>query len=143
MSLQIEGITAKGQLVPLYFTQDAVAASQTDARLFVGEYGTGVTAVNEYTMPFGGEIVAVSHELSAAASAGSMTVGADVNGTEDADSTYTVTTSSAGYKRVSRGKAQFAAGDRIGAEITTDGSWNATTADLLVVVWVLLYLEEV
>jgi hypothetical protein len=35
------------------------------------------------------------------------------------------------------------AGDLIGAEITTGGTWDGTTADLAVVVWVLLYLDGV
>ena len=36
-----------------------------------------------------------------------------------------------------------AAGDRIGAEITTGGTWDGTTADLVVTVWVLLYLDGI
>ena len=43
---------------------------------------------------------------------------------------------------VPRGTARFVRGDQIGAEITTNGTFAPTTADLLVVVWVLLYLGD-
>lgn len=139
---QITLDTSKGQLVPLYFGQDAVAASQTDVQLpAVGPEEGGTTA--GYEMPFGGEVVAVSYTLTAAGSAGVFTIGATVNGTEDASSTVTVGTNAAGYARVPRGGAPFVAGDSLGAEITTDGSWDGTTADLNVIVWALVYLEGV
>lgn len=142
---QITNETAKGQLVPLVFAQDAVAASQTDVQLNIIETGatTGALDVAEYVMPFAGEIVAVSYALSAAATAGSLGIGATVNGTEDADTTQTVTTAQRGYGKVLREKARFVAGDRIGAEITTSGTWDATTADLAVTVWVLLQIEGI
>lgn len=135
--------TSKGQLVPLYFGQDAVAASQTNVELpiVIGEASQAVTT--GYEMPWDGEVVGVSFTLSAAGSAGTLTVGASINGTEDADTTITITTAAAGYQRVPRGNAKFSAGDNIGAEITSDGSWNGTTSDLAVTVWVLLQLEGI
>lgn len=134
--------TSRGQLVPLIFAQDAVAASQTNVQLVVpGE--TTTPLVEGYEMPFAGEVVALSYTLSTAGAAGVFTIGATVNGTEDADTTVTVGTNAASYTRVPRGKCTFAAGDSIGAEITTDGSWDGTTSDLGVVVWVLLYMEGV
>lgn len=143
----IERITSRGQLVPLLFTQDQLAASQTDAAVNVIEAFGGTTLsvldANAYTMPWDGEVVGVSFRLSAAASAGQMTLGATINGTEDADTTVTITTQLGGYKRVPRGAARFVAGDRIGAEITTSAAWNGTSADLLAIVWVLVQLEGV
>jgi ribonuclease J len=100
-------------------------------------------AVDGYTMPFAGEIVGVSFVLSAAAAAGVGTVGATIGGTEDADTTLTMGTSAGTYKRVKRGSARFVAGDKIGCELTTDGSWDATTSDLGVTVWVLLEMEGI
>ena len=38
---------------------------------------------------------------------------------------------------------RIAAGDELGAEITTDGSWDGTSSDLVVSVWALLYLDGV
>lgn len=142
---QITREIAKGQLVPLVFHQNAVAASQTNAQLPLVETSatTSSTDNDEYVMPFDGEIVAVSAEVSAAATAGSLTVGPTVDGTEESDPTLSITTETEAYDTAPRGTATFVAGDRIGAEITTDASWDATTADLAVVVWVLLSLEGI
>jgi len=141
--MAIERITAKGQLVPLYFYQDAVADAQTNVQLSVNENaGAAIHLVDGYTMPFPGSVVAVTADLDAAGSAGSLTVGASIGGTEDADTTLTITTETTKKKVVGRRLAEFAAGAIIGAEITT-ASWNGTTSDLLVVVWVILQLENI
>lgn len=143
--MQIERITSKGQLVPLVFHQNAVAASQTDAQLPLVETSATTSSTDNtgYVMPFAGEIVAVSAELSAAATAGTLTVGATIDGTEETDPTLSVTTATEAWDTCTRGTAPFSAGDRIGAEITTDGSWDATTADLAVVVWVLVEIAGI
>lgn len=139
---QIERVIAKGQLVPLVFGQDAVAASQTDVQLPVA-VGEASQAVTGYTMPFEGEIVAVCADLSAAATAGSLTVGPTVGGTEKTDPTLSITTETTKRDKALRGTAVFAAGDIIGAEITTAAGWDGTTADLAVTVWVLLHVEGI
>jgi alpha-D-ribose 1-methylphosphonate 5-phosphate C-P lyase len=142
MAGPINRFTSKGQLVPLFFGQDAVAASQTDVQLPV-TVGEASQAVTGYEMPFSGSIVALSYDLSAAGTTGTFTIGATVNGTEDTDTTVSVGTNAAGYTRVGRNAARFVAGDSIGAEITTGGTWDGTTADLAVVVWVLVDLEGI
>lgn len=134
--------TSRGQLVPLTFGQDAVAASQTDVQLPV-VIGEASQAVGGYTAPWGGEVVGLSFALDAAGSAGTMTLGASIDGTEDADTTLTVTTSAGTYKRIPRGKCTFIAGQAIGVELTTDGTWNGTSSDLVVQLWVLFYLEGI
>lgn len=142
--MQIQRYIAKGQIVSLVFAQDAVAASQTDAQLSIMETAaTGIQLVDGYTMPWAGEIVAVTADVDTAAGAGSLTVGATVGGTEDADTTITITTAVNGRLVVPRGKATFVAGDIIGAEITTDGSWDGTASDLAVQIWVLLHVEGI
>lgn len=134
--------TSKGQLVPFVFGQDAVAASQTDVQLpAVGPEEGGT--VDGYAMPFDYEVVGMSAALTAAGSAGQLDLGATIDGTEDADSTLTVTTGTNLYKRVPRGKVRGVAGTRLGCELTTNSGWNGTTADLLVTIWVLVYLEGV
>lgn len=141
---QITNETAKGQLVALTFAQDAVAASQTDAQLNVMEVASAATlAVDGYVMPFAGEVIGVSFALSAAGTAGTFTIGATIDGTEDADTTLTVGTSAGTYKRVPRGSARFTAGAKIGSEITTNSSWDGTSSDLVVTVWVLLEMEGI
>lgn len=140
--MQIERLFSKGQLVGLHFSSDAVAASQTDVQLTITE-GTGAPAVSGYIMPFPGEIVAQTYLLTAAGTAGVFTIGPTVGGTEKTSLTQTVGTTTSGRKAVARGTIPFAAGAEIGAEITTDGSWDGTTADLLVTVWVRLDLEGI
>jgi hypothetical protein len=142
--VQIDRVISRGQLVGLRFVQDAVAASQTDVQLNVAEVTAGATlAVAGSIMPFAGEIVAISWLLSAAGTAGVFTIGPTVGGTEKTTLTQTVGTAASGRGRVLRGSIPFAAGDEIGAEITTDGSWDGTSSDLVVEVWALLYLEGI
>lgn len=140
--MQIDRTISKGQLVGLTFLQDAVAASQTDAQLQIID-ATAAATGDGYIMPFAGEIVAVTYLLSAAGSAGVFTIGPTIGGTEKTALQQTVGTNANGRKSCARGTIPFAAGDNIGAEITTDGSWNGTSSDLVVTVWVLLYLEGI
>ncbi|WFE44269.1 hypothetical protein [Verrucosispora sp. WMMD1129] len=140
----MERIIAKGQLVPLVFMQDAVAASQTDTQLLIAEVASAASnAVDGYVMPFEGEIVAVSTRLSAAATAGTLTVGATVDGTEAAASAVAMTTGQSGRTRIPRGTVTFPAGALIGAEITTNAGWDGTSADLAAVVWVILHMDGI
>lgn len=140
--MQIERIIAKGQLQPYVFGQDALAASQTDVQLPVA-VGEASQAVTGYTMPFAGEIVAITADLSAAATAGTLTVGPTIGGTEKTDPTLSITTQTTRTDTAQRGTTVFAAGDVLGAEITTSGTWDAITADLAVVVYVLLYVDGI
>lgn len=144
--MQIERIVSSGQLVALQFHQADVAASQTDAQLSVAAVDNAADdqlAVDGYVMPFAGEIVAVTARLSAAATAGTLTIGPTVNGTEKTDPTLSITTAQSARDLTPRGTAQFAAGDLIGAEITTGGTWDGTTADLAVTVWVLVHVDGI
>ncbi len=139
----VERIAASGQLIPLVFMQDAVAASQTDVQLPVAEVNAGAgNGVDEYVMPFDGEIVAISARLSAAATAGSLTVGPTIDGTEKTALQQTITTSQSARAVARRDSIPFSAGARIGAEITSSGTWDGTAADLCVVVWVLVKLAD-
>lgn len=143
--MQIERIVSRGQLVAYTFSQDAVAASQTDVQLNAVETGatTGTLDVTGYTMPFDGEIVAITADLSAAATAGTLTVGPTIGGTEKTDPTLSITTQTTRRDTAPRSTSTFVAGDVLGAEITTGGTWDGTTADLLVTVLVLLYLDGI
>lgn len=142
--MQIERIIAKGQLVKLVFMQDNVAASQTDVQLPISEVASGAqNVIAGYAMPFPGEIIAQSYILSAAGTAGVFTIGPTIAGTEKTALTQTVGVTTTAVKKARRGTIPFAAGDEIGAEITTDGSWDGTSSDLVVTVWVLLYLEGI
>lgn len=128
----------KYQVVPFTFFLANVPASQTDVQL--KEATNQVTGI---TMPFAGQILAITADLSAAATAGTLAIGATVGGTEDADTTLAVTTQTTKYLAVPRDKATFVAGDLLGAEITTSGTWDGTTADLVVTVYVALSLDGI
>lgn len=140
LTTRVERIIAKGQLVPITFGLNDVAISQTDVQLpaFTGN-AVGVR------MPFAGEIVAVSYTLSANKTAGTLTIGPTVGGTERTALTITAANGvAAGHKLVKRTTATFSAGAEIGAEITTDGSFAPNgSADLSVTVWVILSLEGI
>lgn len=134
---------AKGQLVALNFGLVNVGASQTDVQLTAAAVSGNADG---YGAPWAGDVVGIGWALSAASTAGVGTVGATVGGTENANTTLTFPADSAtteGYKRIPRGKASFAAGARLGAEITTDGSWLPTTTDLTVTVYVLYSLDGI
>lgn len=142
MAGALDRSTSRGQLVPFVFGQATVAANQTDVQL-VAAIGEAAQAVDGYVLPWECEVVAISYQLTAAASAGSLTIGASVGGTEDTDTTATVTTATSGSKRVPREKCRLTAGQVLGVEITTNAGWNGTTADLSVVVWALANVEGI
>jgi hypothetical protein len=133
---------SKGQLVALAFGQDAVAASQTDVQLPVAMAEASMVVAG-YVAPWAGRVVAVAASLSAAATAGTLTVGATFGGTEDADTTMTITTETEKSVRVLRTAAEFAAGAVIGCEITSSGTWDGTTADLAAQIYVVYDVEGI
>ena len=120
------------------FIDADVAASQTNAQLvLVGVANDGIV------MPAAGWVVGILGTLDAAGSAGTLTVGPTIDGTEQADLTQTITTQTEFREVMSPedGAPRFAAGQQIGVEITSDGSWNGTTSDLAA--FVLVQLEDV
>lgn len=144
--MQIDRVIARGQYVEYVFTQADVAASQTDVQLSIQSVDNAADdqlAVAGYIVPFDGEIVSITWKLTAAGTTGTFTIGPTVGGTEKTALTQTVGTGASGRGKVPRGTAMFNAGDEIGAEITTGGTWDGTGADLVVCVGVLLYLEGI
>jgi len=133
---------SRGQLVVYDFGQTDLAASQSDVQLFVASSETAGT-VDSVVAPWSGDIIGLGYTLSAAGSAGVMTVGPTIDGTETAAYTLSVGTTTEGDESIPRRKLPFSAGANIGAEITTDGSWNGTTSDLSVQVYVRFRLEGI
>lgn len=138
----IQRTTSKGQMVAYVFGQDALAAGQTDVQL-PAVMAEASQVVDGYVMPWDYEVVGIGWSSSAAATTGTASIGATIGGTEDADTTLTVSTATNAYKRVPRGVCQGVAGDRVGCELTTGGTWDGTSADLVATVYVLLYLEGI
>ncbi len=120
--------------LPAFIDQN-VAASQTDAQLTVGAAADqdGVLALK------GGYVIGMSVQLNAAATAGTLTVGVSIDGTEDANTTQSITTGQEvmALFEIGDDAPRFEAGEQIGVEITTGATWDGTTADLMVVVYVL------
>lgn len=129
----------RGQLIALTFMQDNVAASQSNVQLPIAQVASAAeNVIDGYAMPWAGTIVGISAVVSTAATAGSLTVGPTIDGTEAADPTLSITTAASAVDTAARGTASFAAGAVIGAEITSSGTWDATSSDLGVTVWVLV-----
>jgi hypothetical protein len=135
--MQVINSLGKYQLVPLCLAQDNVADSQTAVALFTAEVASAAGVANVgYTMPFAGEIIGVSANLSAAASTGTLTITPTIDTTAVSDPALAITTETATSDTCRRSTNPFAANAVIGAKITTSG-WNGTSSDLNVVVWVL------
>lgn len=131
-------------LAVLTFADNAVAASQAGVDLPRVETSatTSSTDVKFYEMPFAGTIVALSATLSAAATAGTLALVPTVNGTAVADPALAITTQTALTDTAPRGSIAFAAGDALGVEITTNGAWDGTTADLFADLYVVFDLTN-
>lgn len=140
---QIERVIARGQLVPLKFSQDAVADAQAAVAMNIDEAAAVALTVTEYQIPFDFEIVAISIISDLARATGTLTVDATINGTATGlQAALNATDTLRAYKRQARGSDSGAAGARVGVKLTTS-SWTPITADIVVVVWVLVYLEGI
>jgi hypothetical protein len=109
------------------FGDAGVAASQSDVQLAL------LPLSNEgIVMPRDGWIVGLCWTLSAPATAGQLTLGVSIDGTEDPTTTQTVTTQAEGYDTWDTGQdaPRVDAGQQVGVAISTGASWDATTADL-------------
>lgn len=138
---QIERIIAKGQLVPLLFSQAAVAVSQTAAALTVVE--TSADTI-EVVMPFDFEIIALSTSVSEARTAGTLTTDATIDtAVTGLQNVINATDTLRDYATQPRGSDVGVAGSRVGVKLTTDASWAPITGDVAVILWVLLHLEGI
>lgn len=124
-------------MVRLSFMQDNLAASQTDVALVVAEVNAGAgNAVDAAVMPWPGSIVAVAARTSAAATADTLTITPTLSGTKQSAPVLSITTLQLARGTVPVGQTPFVAGELVGVKITTGGTWDGTTADLLVDVYV-------
>lgn len=143
--MQIDRVIAKGQLIPLLFSQDAVADSQSAVAMNILETTatTSTLPVTEYPIPWDFEIVGISIASSEARTAGTLTVDATIDGTVtglQAALDATNTTRDTGTQV--RGSDVGSAGSRVGVKLTT-ASWTPVTADVAVTVWVLVKLAGI
>lgn len=139
---QISREISKGQLIPLLFSQTAVAISQTGVAL--GVMSTSADVI-EYVIPFDFEIVAITTSLNQARSAGTMSVDATINTTAATSARNTFGSAIIRHStKLPRNSVTGVAGDRVGAKVTTDGTWAPVTSnDMVTTVWVLVSLEGI
>lgn len=142
--MQITNELGRWQLVPLVFMQDEVAASQTAAAMAPAEVN-GPQAIENvgYTVPFAGEVVGVSINVSAAAAAGALSVAPTIATTAVTSPAVSVTTGTAASDTCTRGTNPFSANAVIGAKITTSVAWDGTGSDVVVIVWILQRIEGI
>lgn len=129
IAADLNPLTAGGFKQSFGFFQDDVAASQTSVALSNGMSTRG------YAAPRAGSVLAIVVKSNDARTAGTLTVEVTKNGTgigltavlDGTNSTSKVTTQD-------KDTDAFVVGDDIGVDITTDGSWAPTTADINVTV---------
>ena len=115
------------------FSQGTVTASQTDVQIGVASTHAATSNVVGSAIPFAGSVVALCITVSAAATVGTLTANVTVNGTKNAALSVVLAINTTTNNQVIEfGGVPFNAGDVIGVKITTGGTWNATTADVLV-----------
>jgi len=143
--MQINNVLAKHQLVPLMFMQDAVADAQSAVALYSAQvHGAVALSTIGYVMPFAGEVVGVSIGLDLAGTQGSLTVVPTIDTVVCTDLSAAIATSAVkASDDCKRGSNPFAKNALIGAKVTTAGSWDGTTADLTVTVWVILSISGI
>lgn len=114
------------------WVQTNVGASQTDARLGIGASGT---VHLDLVMPRAGSVMGIMASLTVAPAGSNPIVKVFKNGSAlDAACILTVAAGSDldQVALFAKDLYAFAAGDRIGLAITTDGSWSATSSDITV-----------
>ena len=146
----IERITAKGQLIKLAFAQSDVAASQAAVAMNVIEVrdaaatADDVLAVPGYVVPWDFEIVAISVLASTARTAGSVVVDATIDGTATGlQATLDGTNTTSHYLTQPRDSDRGLAGSYVGVKLTTVAGWTPVTADVVVAVWIIAYLDGI
>lgn len=116
-----------------HFWQQNVLASQSDVAI-----KASISTNNEYTMELEGSIIGIAVASNAARSAGTLTVDVTINGSATGlQAVLDGTNTTYHYATQIPETDTFSAGDRLGVDYTTDGSWAPTTADIVVTVTVL------
>lgn len=89
-------------------------------------------------MPYDGAVCAVSARANAAPSAGQCVLTPEINGTPVSNTSCTLDSSNqSAYGTSIITNDTFSAGDRLGMQYASDGSWAPTTLDITVTAWVI------
>lgn len=124
---------------PINFFQDDVAASQSDVALLIN----GSASADGFRAPWAGSIVGIMVLVATAEArlTDTLTVEPTVEGTPvspvfSAVLDGTNTEHHSNTQAIEQTGSTFSAGDKIGAVVTTGGSWTPVSADISVVVFV-------
>lgn len=115
-----------GAVVAIPFGKANATTGEADTDLYVPGSAYGTLAA----MPAAGSIIAVSGMANAAVTAGSITLRAHSNSTEEAETGYPApvisSAAQASYATCAPGTIRFAAGDKLGISMTTTTTLDAT-----------------
>jgi len=139
----VERIISKGQLVPLIFSQDAVAANQSAVAMKIIEVASAANnGVLEVCMPWAFDIVGVSLSVDSAVTTGSALADATIDGTATGLQATVDTTNTLRHTKTQKRDAdRGAAGSYVGCKLTSSSDFAPVTADAVAVVWVLAYVD--
>lgn len=143
--MQIEDIAAKGQLIQVSFAEHSVANNQTDAEMHVQETANGQRlGIARVSLPFAANLVAMTVDLSGAATTGQAVFAPTINGTK-IDSGYhqTITTQQQVVIKFERDAIDLLPGDKIGVKLTTNNGWDGTTLDGYVTLYLLAQMTGI
>lgn len=137
-SLQLAELTVTGDISaaggfkqPVSFMGRNVAAYDTGLALDV----LGLPGSTEVVMPYAGSVIGISVASNEPRSGGTLMVSATVNDwTTGLQAQLDETNTQYHSATQAKDTDSFGAGDRLGAKVTTDGSWAPMTADIVVMV---------
>lgn len=129
--------------IPLFFGQDALAASQTNTQLPC-VMAEASSVVDGFPMMWEYDIVGLDIRVSAAPTVGTLTANPTIGGVAVADSDVVIGVGETQDSKAWRRNRYRGASDGVlGVEIDTSADWDGTAADLLAVLWVLPRLQRV
>lgn len=154
MSMQLEGITSRGQLLAFNFSQSDVAASQSAVAMNVAEVrdtaatADDVLAVTGYYIPFDYEIVAVTASASTAATGGTALFQATIDGTAQTSAAVTIDSATAAISqkaaaKIKRDTVRGAYNTVLGVKLTTPAGWTPITADVVCTVYIIARINGI
>lgn len=128
-----QDLTAAGGFrMPLVFSQPNATANQTAVALLVGSGGDA--ALTEIPAPRAGSVVGISIRSEGARTGGTCTVDVTVGGVATGlQAVLDATNTQQDEATQEKDTDTFALGDRVGVDVTTDGTWAAGATPSIVV----------
>lgn len=139
-------VVTAAEMNSLYYNLKSVLLTAVFVDLGAAQGTTGVSpgailtssnpSDNNIVLPFPGSIVGLSVRMSGARTAGTATVGFQINNAGGTTLVIDGTNTQNNYATYARTTHPFVAGDRVRATIASDASWAPTTSDAFITVFV-------